>query len=99
MEQKYKAGDVVHVRLDELKADSLNRGDFNVYWSENIIAHISAPEPVVRWVVYSYRSGHTSELLHNPPRKEDFGDNQPAIRLEWRDGDTSKKPVVMVEDV
>lgn len=87
MEQKYKAGDVVHVRLGERSASDMNQLLPMRRCDSDIIAHIPAPEPVVRWIQV-YEGGHTSGLRHRkPPQKTGVVF---VLRLEWPDGDMSK---------
>ena len=91
---KYKAGDVVHVRLDEDDARCLNHNT----WILDIIAHIPRPEPVVRWVnMYEHVNyNHSSK----EDAEEEASDARIALlRKTWPDGDTSKPPVVSVEGV
>lgn len=95
---KYKAGDVVHVRLSDEEVEELNDDSARaVIEKSSIIAHIPAPEPVVRWVALS-RCGGASRQLDYRPDKKNFYDASCVLRHEWLDGDTSKKPVVTVED-
>lgn len=97
---KYKSGDIVHVRLADCDAAHLNEYGSTGVSASNIIAHHPAPEPVVRWAnVYSdkYSSG-----LYDSRAGADIGcaDSRTCVlRLEWPDGDTSKKPVVTVENI
>jgi hypothetical protein len=93
MTNKYKAGDVVYVRLSAALARNLNNGYLNHL---NIIAHHPAPEPVVRWVNV-YGGG----LLGDVKREQDYSYGRTCVlRLEWPDGDMSKPPAsVTVEGV
>lgn len=98
---KYKAGDVVHVRLDG-HAVFLNNGGIYSFHADDIIAHIPAPEPVVRWVnVYECWVGTECSTREGADKGSRALDSKRTciLRLEWPDGDTSKKPVVTVEDV
>lgn len=97
---KYKVGDIVHVRLNELTAKYFNVQQSPYVREEDIIAHIPA-EPVVRWVnVYRDESWehHSKEAAFKNIPKRSFN-YITTLRIEWPDGDTSKKPVVSVEDV
>jgi|GEM_PF-6361790 len=84
MTNKYKAGDVVHVRLSHTDAAYLNvnREQYSASYYRDIIAHHSAPEPVVR--IFSYYEDDKYIC---------------TLRLEWPDGDMNKPPVVTVEGV
>lgn len=100
---KYRAGDVVHVRLDRERMRTLNREKCAVVATSDIIAHIPAPKPVVQWMNINRSLDRSSWRQSFGSRKEaDFisaPDRTCVLRLEWPDGDTSKKPIVTVEDV
>lgn len=88
MTTKYKAGDVVHVRLSEHDAYELSHGHLSVY-PEDIIAHHPAPDPVVRWANFYPTDGHTTREEADLNRSRSMN-RTCVLRLEWPDGDTSK---------
>lgn len=90
---KYKAGDIVHVRLTENAAELLNIKYAPCIDTKDIIAHHPAPEPVVRWVnVYGFGAFEhddlESALRHRDIRNS--GQYMFTAKREWPDGDTSK---------
>ena len=90
----YKANDIVHVRLDEELVRYLNNGSVAPLHPSDIIAHIPAPEPVVRWVVL-YDNNTTGSMYKNRQEADDekrrfIASPTSILRLEWPDGDMSK---------
>lgn len=100
---KYKAGDRVEVVLDEKDSAWLNLfGHF--IGTGSAINHIPAPDPVVRWVNVYNGALIGSEFVHRDEAdrcNRGLGIYRTCVlRLEWADGDTSKKPSsVTVEGV
>lgn len=101
MTTKYKSGDRVEVVLNDDMSKHLNEYSSCIVYQSNIIAHHPAPAPVVWWVnVYSgqiFERGYSSRIEAD---KDTDSGRTCVLRLEWVDGDTSKKPSsVTVESV
>lgn len=103
MTNKYKEGDIVHVRLTATQAKGLS----DIVWQKamiytpDIIAHHPTPEPVVRWInVYDGETFEHESIEAAKRNKATHGlEYLFTARLERPDGDTTKKPIVTVEDV
>ena len=80
---KYKAGDVVTVKLDEFDARRLNCGGPAGVTSKQIISHTPAPEPIVGYVVVD-RAGFCG-VFPSMKRTEQFhnGDYLVSIKLTY----------------
>lgn len=101
MTTKYKAGDRVEVRVDSRRAHMLNCVGSDGFYIDEIIAHYPASDPVVRWHnVYDTGAVFGGYCSRHDADENSLGDRTCVLRLEWPDGDTSKKPSsVTMEDV
>lgn len=101
MTTKYKAGDIVEVRLNGHTAMRFNDGLACGITPDEIIDFHPVPEPVVRWVNVYY-DGSVSALYKHRVSADQMKEYKRTcvLRLEWDDGNMSKKPTsVTVEDV